>query len=224
MLHQSPWLSIFEASAIQHAVGGKTIWFPCQTHLCFLTRECDSNERVIAVAGKNWLVPCLLTMAIVSYCGSLSQSGVCWSPYMEIHFVSVDPTEMHSDFGLRGFTLNIDLPENRLAECSVRFIYIQRAVLGCLFGDGRRTDELWVLTVWELFAIACTSKEIIANLIRLFGWWDRRRNALGNDSVQPLITAVVRCWWESLTLPVHNLGQRWLSWWVCCSLWSICNE
>ena len=24
----------------------------------------------------------------------------------------------------------------------------------CLFEDGRRTDELWVLTVWELFAIA----------------------------------------------------------------------
>ena len=27
---------------------------------------------------------------------------------------------------------------------------------------------MWVLTVWELFAIACTSKEVIANLIRLF--------------------------------------------------------
>ena len=30
------------------------------------------------------------------------------------------------------------------------------------------TDEMWVLTVWELFAIACTSKEVIANLIRIF--------------------------------------------------------
>ena len=91
------------------------------------------------------------------HCGSLSQSGACWSPYMEVHFESVDPTEVRSDFGLRGFTLNIDSPENHLAECPVRFIYIQRAVLGCLFGDGRRTDELWVLTA-ELFAIACTSK------------------------------------------------------------------
>ena len=27
------------------------------------------------------LVPCLLTMAIVSYCGGLSQSGARWSPY-----------------------------------------------------------------------------------------------------------------------------------------------
>ena len=63
-----------------------------------------------------------LTMAIVSYCGILSQSGARWSPYMEIHFESVDPTEMRSDFGLRGFILNIDSPENRLAECSVRFI------------------------------------------------------------------------------------------------------
>ena len=36
----------------------------------FLTRECDSNEQVIAVSGGwNSLVPCLLTMAIVSYCG-----------------------------------------------------------------------------------------------------------------------------------------------------------
>ena len=52
--------------------------------LSFLTRECDSNERVIAVSGKNRLVPCLLTMAIVSYCGSLSQSGMHWSPCMEI--------------------------------------------------------------------------------------------------------------------------------------------
>ena len=27
---------------------------------------------------------------------------------------------------------------------------------------------MWVLTVWQLFAIACTSKEVIANFIRLF--------------------------------------------------------
>ena len=162
-------------------------------------------------------------MAIVSYCGSLSQLGTRWSPYMEIHFESVDPTEMSSDFGLCGFTLNTDSPENRLAESSVRFIYIQRAGLGCLFGDGRRTDELWVLTAWELFAIACTSKEVITNLVRLFGWCDCRRNAFGND-YNPHNSAVVRCWWESLTLPVHNLGQCRLSWWVCCLLWSICNE
>ena len=31
---------------------------------------------------------------------------------------------------------------------------------------------------------------------------------------------MVRRWWESLTLPVHNLGQCRLSWWVCCLLWS----
>ena len=75
------------------------------------------------------------------YCGSLSQSGTRWSLYMEIHFESVDPTEMCSDFGLSGFTLNIGSPENRLAECSVRFIYIQhRAVLDCLFGDGRQSE------------------------------------------------------------------------------------
>ena len=84
-------------------------------------------------------------MAIVSYCGRLSQSGVRWSPYiMEIHFESVDPTEMHSDFGLRGFTLNIDSPENRLAECSVQFIYIQ-TYWQAVGSDGLRAElsDMW---------------------------------------------------------------------------------
>ena len=40
-------------------------------------------------------------------------------------------------------------------------------------------DELWVLTVWQLFAIACTSKEVIANLIRLFV--DATAEEIGND-------------------------------------------
>ena len=77
-------------------------------------------------------------MAIVSYCGGLSQSGARWSPYLEIHFESVDPTEMRSEFGLLGCILNIDSTGNCLAECSVRFIYIQhQAALGWIFGDGR---------------------------------------------------------------------------------------
>ena len=68
----------------------------------------------------------------------LSQSGARWSPYLEIHFESVDPTEMRSEFGLLGCILTIDSTENCLAECSVRFIYIQhRAALGWIFGDGR---------------------------------------------------------------------------------------
>ena len=41
-------------------------------------------------------------------------------------------------------------------------------MLGCPFGDGRWSDELWVLTVWELFAIAWKYQGgIIANLSRL---------------------------------------------------------
>ena len=68
----------------------------------------------------------------------LSQSGTRWSPYLEIHFESVDPTEIRSEFGLLGCILTIDSTENCLAECSVRFIYIQhRAALGWIFGDGR---------------------------------------------------------------------------------------
>ena len=63
-----------------------------------------------------------LTMAIVSYCGSLSQSVVCWSPYMEIHFESVDPTDptwQNVQFGSFSQT---------------------SGAVGCLFGDGRRTQ------------------------------------------------------------------------------------
>ena len=73
------------------------------------------------------IIPCLLTMGIVSYCGGLSQSATRWSPYLEVNFESVHPTEMRSEFGLLGCILNIDSPENCLAECSVRFIYIQRS-------------------------------------------------------------------------------------------------
>ena len=118
---------------------------------------------------------------------------------------------------------NIDSPENRLAECSVRFIYIQRAVLGCLFEDGRRTDELCVLTAWELFAIACTSKEVIANLIRLFGWCDRRRNAFGND-----YNPSQQLWLDAGENRSHCLCTISVN--VDCRdefvvlLWSICNE
>ena len=76
---------------------------------------------------------------------------------------------MRSDFGLLGCILNIDSPENRLAECSVRFIYIQhRAALSWLFGDGQAVDS------------ACASKEVIANFIWLFGcaiWHYRRQES-----------------------------------------------
>ena len=98
-------------------------------------------------------------MVIVSYCGGLSQSGARWSLYLEIHFESVDPTEMRSEFGLLGCILNIDSPENFSSFTS----NIERRSVG--FSE---TDEMWVLTVRELFSIACTSKEVIANLIRLF--------------------------------------------------------
>ena len=136
----------------------------------------------------------------------------------------MDPTEMRSDFWLLGWILNIDSPENHFAECSVRYIYIQHwAVLGCLFGDRWRTDELWVLTVWELFAITCTSKEVIANLIRLFGWCNRRRNAFGND-----FNPSQHLWFDmdenSSHFPVHYFGQCRLSWLVCCLPWSIYND
>ena len=64
---------------------------------------------------------------------------------------------MRSDFGLLGCILNIDSPDNRLAKCSVRFIYMQhQAALGWLFGGGRAVDS------------ACASNEVITNLIRLF--------------------------------------------------------
>ena len=111
---------------------------------------------------------------------------------------------MRSDFGLLGCMPNIDSSGNRLAECTVQFIYIQyRAVRGCLFGDGRRTDKLWVLTVWKLFAIACTSKETIANLMGwLFRWCNCRRNAFADDH-NPSGSFVGR------TSPRRNTNTNW---------------
>ena len=101
-----------------------------------------------------------------------------------------------SDFGLLGCILNIDSPENRLVECSVRFIYIQhRVALSWLFGDGRD--------------VGSDGLRVVCNRLYFQG---------GNREFDKT-TAVVRRWWESrLTLPVHNLGQCRLSWWVCARL------
>ena len=157
-------------------------------------------------------------MAIVSYCGGLRQSGARWSPYIEIHFESVDPTEMRSEFGLLGCILNIDSPENYLADCSVRFIYIQhRAALGWIFGDGRAVGSHGLRVVCNRLYFQGGNREFDKTIC----WCDRRRNW---KWLQPLTTTVVRRWWESLTLPLHNIGLCRLSWWVCCLLWSICNE
>ena len=82
-------------------------------------------------------------MAIVSYCGGLSQSGARWSPYLEIHFERVDPTEMRSEFGLLGCILNIDSTGNCLA---VQFGSFTSNIERCLVGFSE-TDELWGLTV-----------------------------------------------------------------------------
>ena len=82
-------------------------------------------------------------MAIVSYCGGLSQSGVRWSPCIETHFESVDPTEMRSDFGLLGCILNTDSPEDwQNVQFGSFTSNIERCSVGFL-----ETDELWVLTV-----------------------------------------------------------------------------
>ena len=159
------------------------------------------------------LVPCLLTMAIVSYCGGLSQSGARWSPYSEIHFESVDPTEMCSEFGLLECILNIDSTENCLAECSVRFIYIQRrAALGWIFGDGRAVGSDGLRVICNRLYFQGGNREFDKTIC----WCDHRRIW---KWLQPLTTAVVRHWWESrLTLPVHNLAQCRLSWWICARL------
>ena len=112
-------------------------------------------------------------MAIVIFCGGLSQSGARWSPYLEIHFKSVDPTEMHSDLGLLGCMLNIDSPENRLVECSVWFIYIQhRAALGWLFGDGRDVGSDGLRVVCNRLYFQGGNREFDKTIC----WCDHRRN------------------------------------------------
>ena len=131
-----------------------------------LTRECDSNEWVLAVSGGwNSLVPCLLTMAIVSYCGpepiryalvsifrnSLRKCRSNWNAFWILGSSSVYWPSI----------------QQRIAWQNVQFgsfiSNIERRSVG--FSE---MDELWVLTVWQLFAIACTSKEVIANLLRHF--------------------------------------------------------
>ena len=119
------------------------------------------------------LVPCLLTMAIVSYCGGLSQSGARWSPYLEIHFESVDPTEMRSEFGLLGCILNIDSTGKCLAECSVRFIYIpHRVALGWIFGDRRAVGSDGLRVVGNRLYFRGANREFDKTIC----WCDRKRN------------------------------------------------
>ena len=168
------------------------------------------------------LVPCLLTMAIVSYCGpepikramvsifrnSLQKCVYCLAE-CSVQFIYIQHrapldwifgdrravgsdgltvvcNRMYfqggnrefdktlcwgSDFGLLGCILNIDSPENRLVECSVRFIYTQhRAALSWLFGDGR--------------AVGSDGLRVVCNLLYFQG---------GNREFDKT-TAVVRCW------------------------------
>ena len=58
--------------------------------MLFLTRECDSNERVIAVSVRKIHSIDRSMPVNNSHCGGLSQSGARRSPYMKIHFESVD--------------------------------------------------------------------------------------------------------------------------------------
>ena len=120
---------------------------------------------------------------------------------------------MRSEFGLLGCILNVDSTENCLEECSVRFIDIQhRAALGWIFGEGRAVGSDGLRVVCNRLNFQGGNREFDKTICCC----DRRRNW---KWLQPLTTAVVRRWWESrLILPVHNLGQCRLSWWVCARL------
>ena len=156
-----------------------------QSRPSFLTRECDSNERVIAVSGGwNSLVPCLLTMAIVSYFGpepirhalvsifrnSLRKCRSNWNAFW------IWAPRVYTDHRFNRELLGRMFSSVHLHPTSSGARWI--------FGDGRAVGSDGLTVVW----IACTSKEVIANLIRLFVV-DRRRNL---KWLQPLTTAVVK--------------------------------
>ena len=161
------------------------------------------------------LVPCLLTMAIVSYCGpeairralvSIFRNSLrkCRSNWNAFWILSTKHL---------GCILTIDSTENCLAECSFRFIYIQHwSALGWIFGDGRAVGSDGLRVACNRLYFQGGNREFDKTIC----WCDCRRNW---KWLQPLTTAVIRRWWESrLTLPVHNIGQCWLSWWVCARL------
>ena len=80
-------------------------------------------------------------------------------------------------------------------------------------------SSLWVLTVWELFAIAWTSKEVIANLTILFGYCNRRRNAFGNDhNPSQHSCGLLQRGWESHT-PLCTISVND----DCCDEFAVCH-
>ena len=81
---------------------------------------------------------------------------------------SVDPTEMRSDFGLLGWILNIDSPENCITECSVQFIFIQHQAV--------QKERIWkwsqlplttavVRREWESFTVPCALFRSISTVV-----------------------------------------------------------
>ena len=114
----------------------------------------------------------------------------------------VDPTPFR--FWVLLWILNIKSSESRLAECSVRFTYIQhRAVLSLrvvcdrLYFQGGNCE--FDKTIW----LVQPQKKSIWKWSQL--------------SQQLWLATRVRI----AHTPVHNLGQCRLSWWVCCLPWSI---
>ena len=79
--------------------------------------------------------------------------------------------QLRSDFKLLRCILNIDSPENRLAECLVR-LYSHPTSSGAQFACSKTDDELTSCGFWR--SESClqslqNTKEVIANLTRLFG-------------------------------------------------------
>ena len=154
------------------------------------------------------LVPCLLTIAIVSYCGP--------EPIRQA-LVSIFRNSLRkcrsnwNAFWIWAPRVYTDHRFNReLLGRMFSSVHLHPTSSGARldFGDGRAVTTV----VCNRLYFQGGNREFHKTIC----WCDRRRNW---KWLQPFTTAAVRCWWESrLTLPVHNLGQCRLSWWVCARL------
>ena len=105
--------------------------------------------------------------------GSVGLTVVCNRLYFQGGNREFDKTLCWgSNFGLLGCILNIDSPENRLVECSVRFIYIQHRALGWLFGDGRDVGSDGLRVVCNRLYFQGGNREFDKTIC----WCDGRRN------------------------------------------------
>ena len=150
-------------------------------------------------------------MSVVSYCGGLSQSGARWSPYVEIHFESVDQLKCVLILGSSRFT------KHRFSRESLgrmfSSVHLHPTSSGARLAFRRQTSCGFCLCFQggnhEFDKTVC--------------WCDRRRKAFGND-----YNPSQQLWLDAGENRSHSLCTISVN--VDCRdefvamLWSTCNE